>query len=58
MKAAIRFHYCTYVHVLEMVGALCAVCVHVCGVVLCRLMKQYYAGELVDNELPVFPEMG
>jgi hypothetical protein len=26
--------------------------------VLYRYLEQYYVGELVDNETPVFPEMG
>ena len=26
--------------------------------VSCRVMEKFYVGELVDNEMPVFPEMG
>ena len=29
-----------------------------CYYVLYRYLEQYYVGELVDNETPVFPEMG
>lgn len=28
-----------------------------CGLVMNSTLKKFYVGELVDNEMPVFPEM-